>query len=116
MIGCHGGNGFDDRLVRPENGQEVAVADDLDRSFRRTAQRGLVDLGDHGTPAWLAHDPRVHHSVERHVVDKSRPAEHLCGEINARRVLSDDTIVLDVLVGGRPVALRVRSTAAASDQ
>ena len=101
MIGRHGGDRFDNRLVGTENGQEVAMADNLDRPFRRTAQRGLVDLGDHGTPARLAHDARVHHSVEHHVVDKGRSAEHLCGEINPRRVLSDDAIVRDAL-GRRP--------------
>jgi hypothetical protein len=30
----------------------------------------LVDLAITAPTAWLAHDPRVHHAVEHHVMDK----------------------------------------------
>jgi hypothetical protein len=101
MIGCDGRDSLDHRLVGTEDREEIAVADDFDRPFRGPAQRGLVDLGDCCTAARLAHDARVHHAVENHVVDKSRSAEHLRGEIDARRVPPDDTIVADGL-GWRP--------------
>src|SRR6516225_2185043 len=100
MIGRHGGDRFDDSLVGAEDGEEIAMPGDLDRPFRRTAQSGLVDLADYSTPARLAHDPRVHHSVEHHVVDKSRSAEHFRGEIDARRVPPDDAVVADGLGWG----------------
>ncbi len=97
MIWRDGGDGFDDRLVRAEDREEVAVANDLDRAFCGAPQRGLVDGRDRRVTAGLAHDARMHHAVESHVVGKDGFAEHLRGEVEARRVLPDDAIVSDAL-------------------
>jgi hypothetical protein len=77
--------------------QEVTVADDLDRTFGSAPQRGLVDGGDRCIAAGLAHDPGMHHAVESHVMGKDGFAEHLRGEVEARRVLPDDAIVSNAL-------------------
>ncbi len=101
MIWRHGGDGFDDCLVRAEDREEVAVANDFDRPFRCAPQRGLVDRRDRRVAARLAHHTRMHHAVESHVVGKDGFAEHLRGEVEPRRVLPDDAIVAHAL-GWRP--------------
>src|SRR4029077_14591797 len=39
------GDSFDNRLVGTEDGDEVALAEDLDRPLRRAAQCCLVEIG-----------------------------------------------------------------------
>jgi hypothetical protein len=53
MSGCHSGSGSgsDRSLVGAENGDEVAVAADLDLPFAGTADCGLIDSGDRAAPA-----------------------------------------------------------------
>ena len=95
-----GGDRLDHRFVGADDGEEIAVADDLDRPLRGSAQGGLVERFDRRAASRLAHDARMRHAVERHVVDKDRLAEHLGGKVDARRVPADDAIVGGVLAGG----------------
>src|SRR6266446_7997191 len=99
MIWRHGGDRFDDRLVRAEDGEEIAVADDLDRPFGGPPEGGVVNGRDRRAAARLAHDTGMHHAVEHHVMNKCRFAKHLRCEVDSRRVLSDDAIFARFLGG-----------------
>src|ERR1700722_13470474 len=99
MAGCHGGGGVNHGLVGAENRDEVAVADDLDRPFAGTADRGLVDGRHPATTARLTYDVRMHHAVELHVVNENRRAEYFVREIDADRVLADNAVIVRRLDG-----------------
>src|SRR5215472_13936001 len=88
---------LDDRLVRPEDGEKVAVAEDLDRPLRGAPESGLVNGRDRRAAARLAHNARMHHPVKGYVVGKSRATEHLRGKVEARHVLADHAVVADAL-------------------
>ncbi len=95
-----GSGGFDDGFVRADNGEKIAVADDLDRAFGGTADRRLVDGPDRRAAARLAHDSGMHHAVERQIVQECRPAEHLVGKIDARQAVSDHPMLARFFDGG----------------
>ena len=95
MAGRDGGDRLDGRFVRPEDREKIAVAQDLDRRPRSAllgspANGRLVDGSDRRAAARLAHHAGMHHALHHHVVDKNRRAEHLGGEIDARRAPADD--------------------------
>ena len=101
MVGRHRGDRVDDRLVGAEDGEEIAVAHDLDRRLRRPPKCGFVDPGYGRAAARLAHDASVNHAVERHVMDENGLAEYLRGQVDARHIPPDDMVVADAL-GSRP--------------
>src|SRR5258708_37474328 len=57
MAWRHRSGGIDRGLIGAENGDEIAVTDDLDRPFCGTADRSLVDAGDCAAAPRLAYDP-----------------------------------------------------------
>jgi hypothetical protein len=80
------------------------VADDLDLPFAGTTDRGLVYFGDRAASAWLAHNTRMHHAVELHVVDRDRCAKYLGCKIDAGRIPANGAAIvrqLDGCAGGR---------------
>ena len=97
VVSSDAGDGLDDRLVGAEDGQKVAMADDLDRPSRSPPEGGVIDSRYRGVAAGLAHDSCMHHPFQSHVVDKDGFAEHLCGEVDPRCAPPDDTIIADAL-------------------
>jgi len=83
---CDVGRGRDcgriDRgLVAADDGEKVAVADEIDAAARGAPDRGLVDRLDGRAAARLAHHAGMDHAVHRHVVDKDRLAEYRDGHL-----------------------------------
>ena len=87
------GGGFDECFVRTQDRDKIAVTDDLDRSPGGAADRCLVDRADRRAAARLAHNARMQHAVERHIVQEGGTAEHLVGEIGPRQVLPDHAML-----------------------
>src|SRR5438067_11057189 len=87
------GGGFDACFVRAQDRDKIAVTDDLDRPPGGAADRRLVDRADRRAAARLAHNARMQHAVERHIVQEGGTAEHLVREIGPRQVLPDHAML-----------------------
>ena len=97
MVDSGGACGFDRGLVVADDGEKVAVADELDRPLGGAADCVFVDRADRCAAVGLAHDARMHHSVKLHVVNKDGFAEHLRRQIDARAAFADALEIGDAL-------------------
>src|ERR1700735_4929237 len=77
MIGCCERCCINRSLVVADDGEEIAVTYEFHRRLGGGLDRLFVDGFDGGATIGLAHHPRMHHAVERHVVDEGALAENL---------------------------------------
>ena len=83
-----GGASIDGGLVVADNGEEIAAADEIDLALGGALDGVLVDLVDGGAAVGLAHDARMHHAGQLHVVDEDRPCRKSCRARSSRSLLS----------------------------
>ena len=116
MIDRGGTGGFDRGFVVAEDGEEIAVAHELDRPLGGAPDGLFIDGADGRAAVRLAHDTGMHHAVEPHVVDENGVAENLCRQVEARAALADAFEDRRLACVRRRRSLAARSTAPASVQ
>ena len=79
---------LDHRLVRGEDGEEIADADEFDRFAGRAADGRLVERLEMGEAARAAEHARVDHARKCEVVDEAG-AEDFVGQIDAGKAAAD---------------------------
>src|SRR5262249_58599713 len=89
MVCGEGGGCLHRRFVLSDNGEEIAIAHELDRSACGAPGCRLVKSDQARAAIRLAHDSRMRHAIEPHVMDKDRRAEELGGKNEPRGVAAD---------------------------
>ena len=75
VVGSCSRSGFYGGFIVADDRQKIAVADETDRTARRAPDRRLIDRVERGAAIGLTHDPRMRHSLECHIMNKSSRAE-----------------------------------------
>ena len=87
---CKGG------LVGSDEHQKIALAEDIDLPAGSAPGGGLVETGEPGVAPGPVQGARVQQPLRRKVMDERR-AEHLCGQVEARRAAADEAISVGML-------------------
>src|SRR5438309_3095170 len=80
---------FNRGFVVTNNRKEIAVAHEFDWSLGGAPNGRFVDRLNGGATVWLAHDTRVHHAIDLHVVNEGTFTENFCWQIEARTAFAD---------------------------
>ena len=90
------GGGGKGGLVGSDEHQKIALAEDIDLPAGSAPGGGLVETGEPGVAPGPVQGARVQQPLRRKVMDERR-AEHLGGQVEARRAAADEAISVGML-------------------
>src|SRR5690242_6977963 len=102
VIGCGDAGCFNGCLVIAEDGKEISVAHELDRTLGGAPNGFFIDRADGRAAIGLTHDAGVRHAVNLHVVDEHAFAEYFRRQIETRAACPDVLELVNVLASASP--------------